>query len=86
MYDSAIAFGDTSYLFGDPAQPIEEQARNLALKVASLFHVGLFISRTPFLLRAGIATGDLRTEVVDTQQGPVPVHMGTALEIGRAHV
>lgn len=57
-------FGDSIYLIGDPKLPVEKQTRGIVFGVAHLIAFGIFgyeIIGRNFLLRCGIARGNLRT-------------------------
>lgn len=55
-------FGDSAYLLGKPGSPPEEQVRRISLGVSHLTALGIFgenLIGYNFLLRSGIAKGDL---------------------------
>jgi class 3 adenylate cyclase len=70
--------GDAVYLFGDPALDIRTQVLRLAVRVATLIWFGLQGDER-FLLRAGIAVGDVRRRVLSTGRGSLDVRIGTAM-------
>jgi hypothetical protein len=78
LFDADLYFGDSVYLFADPARPIQSQVEDLVMKVAPLITLG--IQQDPvFLVRAGIAVGDLRTRVVRNERGQREIRLGTAM-------
>ena len=70
-------------MFADPKTSVSQQVSLLASKVASLIAIGLW-GEVRFLVRAAIATGDLRTTVVETDSGRHEIRVGTAMV--RAHL
>jgi len=75
----AVKFGDSIYLIGDPNQSIEEQTSHLILRVSGLIMMGVYRCDTRFLLRAGIARGDL-IDVVLGVTGKPPNHVKNVTE------
>jgi len=61
MYELGTYFGDSVYIFADTSLDIGIQVDRLAVKCASLIGVGFDFG---FLVRAGIAVGDLRRKVI----------------------
>lgn len=78
LYQDDVYFGDCVYLFGDTGMPVSKQVNLLAAKLTALIFLGL-ISEPRILVRAAIATGDLRTKMVSTVRGIRDVRIGTAM-------
>lgn len=82
MYELDLYFGDSLYLFADSSRDIETQVQWLAIRVSTLVALGLWW--TPrFLVRAGIAAGDLRKRVAKGDGGAHEIRIGTSMT--RAH-
>lgn len=79
LFDHEMYFSDSLYFFADPAEAIGIQIDNLAVKCASLIAIGLFYYPNGFLVRAGIAVGDLRIEKVKTQKDEQEIRIGTSM-------
>lgn len=75
--------GDSIYLFPDPQVDIPTQAYFLAIRCASLIAAGIMIDANNFLVRAGIASGNLRRRVIQTEFGTRAVFIGSAM--AKAH-
>ena len=66
MYEIGHYFGDSVYFFPDPVQPIKEQIDLLSTKCAALIATGFHVG---FLVRVGIAVGDLRIKQITLPEG-----------------
>ena len=81
LYKLDDYFGDSVYFFGETNLDIGDQVDRLALKCASLVAGGL---KNGFLVRAGIAVGDLRIKIFDLYGGRKrEVRIGNSM--ARAH-
>jgi hypothetical protein len=66
MYEISHYFGDSVYFFPNPVQPIKEQIGLLSTKCAALIATGFHVG---FLVRVGIAVGDLRIKQITLPEG-----------------
>jgi hypothetical protein len=78
MYAIDDYFGDAVYLFGDPNLDLDEQIRLLVIRVATLILLGL-CGENRFLVRASIATGDLRRKSLRTERGVREIRIGSSM-------
>jgi hypothetical protein len=83
MYDVEVYFGDSLYLFADQSIILEEQILNLTIRVATLVAVGLLVGAPRFLVRGGIAIGDLRKRLITRDGVDREIRIGTSMT--RAH-
>lgn len=87
LYSRALHFGDSIYLFGDPEKSLSEQATLLLGKSAVLIALGVksWIEKRDkyFLLRVGIAVGNIRWRSFRWFDDVIEFPIGTALT--RAH-
>ena len=85
LYEIEEYFSDSVYFFADANIDVGIQVDRLAVKCASLIAVGLLLYPRGFLVRAGIAVGDLRKKLVQPpQKEPQEIRIGTGM--ARAHM
>ena len=82
MFTADVYFGDSVYLFADPYRDLQTQIQLLSYRVATLIALGLCFSPR-FLVRAGIAVGDLRKRMAQGDGVPHEIRIGTSMT--RAH-
>lgn len=82
MYEFGDYFADSVYFFGDTKQDMSNQVDLLCVKCASLIAGGIAFG---FLIRAGIAVGDLRIKKIQLSNGNYhEIRIGTSM--ARAHI
>ncbi len=85
LYQLEEHLGDSVYFFADTNLDIGTQVNRLVMKCAALIATGLLHYPRGFLVRAGIAVGDLRKKLVQPPQGaPHEIRIGTGM--ARAHM
>ena len=77
-----VYLGDSVYLFADPRVALPKQISGLVIRVATLIATGLYGEKT-FLVRAGIAVGDLRRRHIQNERIDREILIGSAM--ARAH-
>jgi hypothetical protein len=82
MFTADVYFGDSIYLFADPSRDLQTQIQLLSYRTATLIALGVCFSPR-FLVRAGIAVGDLRKRVAQGDGAPHEIRIGTSMT--RAH-
>ncbi|MBI3895598.1 MAG: YqgE/AlgH family protein [Acidobacteria bacterium] len=78
MFEKDLYFGDSVYLFAASSLDPEIQIQWLVIRVATLIALGLW-KEPRFLVRAGIAIGDLRKRVVKGGGSPHEIRIGSSM-------
>jgi len=87
LFQSALYFGDSIYVFGDESDPLRKQITKLTALAGAILWVGITSTlrgkRKSFVPRIGIAVGNLRIRTIDVAGRSIRFRIGQSM--ARAH-